>query len=127
MNCTKKEISHTSPLDPDAYIENGERAFSMYNKFSSPHQQGEVSQNASPRLSPLSSQMSLPFTSAKYSPTSPCSTPPLPGVSQSPPHLAKLFPRQDLRSPKVKVKTRCLLVTVLALIILPLPLNPTTP
>nr|XP_021336847.1 sorbin and SH3 domain-containing protein 2 isoform X4 [Danio rerio] len=65
-------------------------------------EQGEVSQNASPRLSPLSSQMSLPFTSAKYSPTSPCSTPPLPGVSQSPPHLAKLFPRQDLRSPKVK-------------------------
>ncbi|XP_073778058.1 sorbin and SH3 domain-containing protein 1 isoform X25 [Danio rerio] len=65
-------------------------------------EQGEVSQNASPRLSSLSSQMSLPFTSAKYSPTSPCSTPPLPGVSQSPPHLAKLFPRQDLRSPKVK-------------------------
>ncbi|XP_052430784.1 sorbin and SH3 domain-containing protein 1 isoform X2 [Carassius gibelio] len=68
-------------------------------------EQGEVSQNASPRLSPLSSQMSLPFTlpsSAKYSPPSPRSTPPLPGVSQSPPPSAKLFPRQDLRSPKVK-------------------------
>uniref|UniRef100_A0A8C2FQA0 Sorbin and SH3 domain containing 2b n=1 Tax=Cyprinus carpio TaxID=7962 RepID=A0A8C2FQA0_CYPCA len=68
-------------------------------------EQGEVSQNASPRLSPLSSQMSLPFTppsSAKYSPPSPCSTPPLPGVSQSPPPSAKPFSRQDLRSPKVK-------------------------
>ncbi|XP_050983948.1 sorbin and SH3 domain-containing protein 1 isoform X3 [Labeo rohita] len=68
-------------------------------------EQGEVSQNASPRLSPLSSQMSLPFTlpsSAKYSPPSPRSTPPLPGVSQSPPPSAKLFSRQDLRSPKVK-------------------------
>ncbi|XP_059371526.1 sorbin and SH3 domain-containing protein 2 [Carassius carassius] len=68
-------------------------------------EQGEVSQNASPRLSPLSSQMSLPFTlpsSAKYSPPSPRSTPTLPGVSQSPPPSAKLFPRQDLRSPKVK-------------------------
>uniref|UniRef100_A0A8C2Q0Z6 Sorbin and SH3 domain containing 2b n=1 Tax=Cyprinus carpio TaxID=7962 RepID=A0A8C2Q0Z6_CYPCA len=67
--------------------------------------QGEVSQNASPRLSPLSSQMSLPFTlpsSSKYSPPSPRSTPPLPGVSQSPPPSAKLFSRQDLRSPKVK-------------------------
>uniref|UniRef100_A0A8C1G6E7 Sorbin and SH3 domain containing 2b n=1 Tax=Cyprinus carpio TaxID=7962 RepID=A0A8C1G6E7_CYPCA len=67
--------------------------------------QGEVSQNASPCLSPLSSQMSLPFTlpsSAKYSPPSPRSTPPLPGVSQSPPPSAKLFSRQDLRSPKVK-------------------------
>uniref|UniRef100_A0A8C2JNX8 Sorbin and SH3 domain containing 2b n=1 Tax=Cyprinus carpio TaxID=7962 RepID=A0A8C2JNX8_CYPCA len=68
-------------------------------------EQGEVSQNASPRLSPLSSQMSLPFTlpsSSKYSPPSPRSTPPLPGVSQSPPPSAKLFSRQDLRSPKVK-------------------------
>ncbi|XP_016423379.1 sorbin and SH3 domain-containing protein 2-like [Sinocyclocheilus rhinocerous] len=68
-------------------------------------EQGEVSQNASPRLSPLSSQMSLLFTlpsSAKYSPPSPRSTPPLPGVSQSPPPSAKLFSRQDLRSPKVK-------------------------
>ncbi|XP_016301916.1 sorbin and SH3 domain-containing protein 2-like [Sinocyclocheilus anshuiensis] len=68
-------------------------------------EQGEVSQNASPRLSPLSSQMSLPFklpSSAKYSPPSPRSTPPLPGVSQSPPPSAKLFSRQDLRSPKVK-------------------------
>uniref|UniRef100_A0A8C1TGR6 Sorbin and SH3 domain containing 2b n=1 Tax=Cyprinus carpio TaxID=7962 RepID=A0A8C1TGR6_CYPCA len=68
-------------------------------------EQGEVSQNASPCLSPLSSQMSLPFTlpsSAKYSPPSPRSTPPLPGVSQSPPPSAKLFSRQDLRSPKVK-------------------------
>uniref|UniRef100_A0A8C1S3F5 Sorbin and SH3 domain containing 2b n=1 Tax=Cyprinus carpio TaxID=7962 RepID=A0A8C1S3F5_CYPCA len=67
--------------------------------------QGEVSQNASPRLSPLSSQMSLPFTppsSAKYSPTSPRSTPPLPGVSQSPPPSEKPFSQQDLRSPKVK-------------------------
>uniref|UniRef100_A0A8C1JF53 Sorbin and SH3 domain containing 2b n=1 Tax=Cyprinus carpio TaxID=7962 RepID=A0A8C1JF53_CYPCA len=67
--------------------------------------QGEVSQNASPRLSPLSSQMSLPFTppsSAKYSPPSLRSTPPLPGVSQSPPPSAKPFSRQDLRSPKVK-------------------------
>uniref|UniRef100_A0A9J7X302 Sorbin and SH3 domain containing 2 n=1 Tax=Cyprinus carpio carpio TaxID=630221 RepID=A0A9J7X302_CYPCA len=67
--------------------------------------QGEVSQNASPRLSPLSSQMSLPFTppsSAKYSPPSPRSTPPLPGVSQSPPPSEKPFSRQDLRSPKVK-------------------------
>uniref|UniRef100_A0A8C1JFQ7 Sorbin and SH3 domain containing 2b n=1 Tax=Cyprinus carpio TaxID=7962 RepID=A0A8C1JFQ7_CYPCA len=84
-------------------------------------EQGEVSQNASPRLSPLSSQMSLPFTppsSAKYSPPSLRSTPPLPGVSQSPPPSAKPFSRQDLRSPKVKVKTRCLLVTVLALILL---------
>uniref|UniRef100_A0A9J7Y5W8 Sorbin and SH3 domain containing 2 n=1 Tax=Cyprinus carpio carpio TaxID=630221 RepID=A0A9J7Y5W8_CYPCA len=68
-------------------------------------EQGEVSQNASPRLSPLSSQMSLPFTppsSAKYSPPSPRSTPPLPGVSQSPPPSEKPFSRQDLRSPKVK-------------------------
>uniref|UniRef100_A0A8C1S1K1 Sorbin and SH3 domain containing 2b n=1 Tax=Cyprinus carpio TaxID=7962 RepID=A0A8C1S1K1_CYPCA len=68
-------------------------------------EQGEVSQNASPRLSPLSSQMSLPFTppsSAKYSPTSPRSTPPLPGVSQSPPPSEKPFSQQDLRSPKVK-------------------------
>ncbi|KAL1246873.1 hypothetical protein QQF64_034751 [Cirrhinus molitorella] len=68
-------------------------------------EQGEVSQNASPRLSPLSSQMSLPFTlpsSAKYSPPSPSSTPPLPGVSQSPPPFAKPFSRQDLRSQKVK-------------------------
>ncbi|XP_073676165.1 sorbin and SH3 domain-containing protein 2 isoform X1 [Garra rufa] len=68
-------------------------------------EQGDVSQNASPRLSPLSSQMSLPFTlpsSAKYSPPSPRSTPPLPGVSQSPPPSAKLFSRQDLRSSKVK-------------------------
>ncbi|XP_052470709.1 sorbin and SH3 domain-containing protein 2-like isoform X3 [Carassius gibelio] len=68
-------------------------------------EQGEVSQNASPRLSPLSSQMSLPSTlpsSAKYSPPSPHSTPPLPGVSQSPPPSAKLFSRQDLRSPKAK-------------------------
>ncbi|XP_016366645.1 sorbin and SH3 domain-containing protein 2-like [Sinocyclocheilus rhinocerous] len=68
-------------------------------------EQGEVSQNASPRLSPPSSQMSLLFTlpsSAKYSPPSPRSTPPLPGVSQSPPPSAKLFSRQDLRSPKVK-------------------------
>uniref|UniRef100_A0A8C1JFK9 Sorbin and SH3 domain containing 2b n=1 Tax=Cyprinus carpio TaxID=7962 RepID=A0A8C1JFK9_CYPCA len=68
-------------------------------------EQGEVSQNASPRLSPLSSQMSLPFTppsSAKYSPPSLRSTPPLPGVSQSPPPSAKPFSRQDLRSPKVK-------------------------
>ncbi|XP_067242092.1 sorbin and SH3 domain-containing protein 1 isoform X3 [Chanodichthys erythropterus] len=51
------------------------------------------------------SEMSLPFTqpsSAKYSPPSPRSTPPLPGVSQSPPPSAKLFPRQDLRSSKVK-------------------------
>ncbi|KTF72932.1 hypothetical protein cypCar_00037702, partial [Cyprinus carpio] len=50
-------------------------------------------------------EMSLPFTlpsSAKYSPPSPRSTPPLPGVSQSPPPSAKLFSRQDLRSPKVK-------------------------
>ncbi|XP_048032821.1 sorbin and SH3 domain-containing protein 2 isoform X4 [Megalobrama amblycephala] len=51
------------------------------------------------------SEMSLPFTqpsSAKYSPPSPRSTPPLPGVSQSPPPSAKLFSRQDLRSSKVK-------------------------
>ncbi|XP_051774400.1 sorbin and SH3 domain-containing protein 2 isoform X8 [Ctenopharyngodon idella] len=50
-------------------------------------------------------EMSLSFTqpsSAKYSPPSPRSTPPLPGVSQSPPPSAKLFSRQDLRSPKVK-------------------------
>uniref|UniRef100_A0A8C2JT12 Sorbin and SH3 domain containing 2b n=1 Tax=Cyprinus carpio TaxID=7962 RepID=A0A8C2JT12_CYPCA len=50
-------------------------------------------------------EMSLPFTlpsSSKYSPPSPRSTPPLPGVSQSPPPSAKLFSRQDLRSPKVK-------------------------
>uniref|UniRef100_A0A672QE23 Sorbin and SH3 domain containing 2 n=1 Tax=Sinocyclocheilus grahami TaxID=75366 RepID=A0A672QE23_SINGR len=68
-------------------------------------EQGKVSQNASPRLSPLSSQMSLLFTlpsSAKYSPPSPRSTPPLPGVSQSPPPSAKLFSPQDLCSPKVK-------------------------
>ncbi|XP_051774398.1 sorbin and SH3 domain-containing protein 1 isoform X7 [Ctenopharyngodon idella] len=52
-------------------------------------------------------EMSLSFTqpsSAKYSPPSPRSTPPLPGVSQSPPPSAKLFSRQDLRSPKVKLK-----------------------
>ncbi|KAK9963025.1 hypothetical protein ABG768_006248 [Culter alburnus] len=51
------------------------------------------------------SEMSLPFTqpsSAKYSPPSPRSTPPLPGVSQSPPPSAKLFSRPDLRSSKVK-------------------------
>ncbi|CAM4613364.1 unnamed protein product [Leuciscus chuanchicus] len=56
-------------------------------------------------LPPLSSQISLQFTqpsSAKYSPPSPRYTPPLPGVSQSPPLSAKLFSRQDLRSPKVK-------------------------
>ncbi|KAA0709316.1 Sorbin and SH3 domain-containing protein 2 [Triplophysa tibetana] len=50
-------------------------------------------------------EMSLPFilpTSAKYSPPSPRSTPPLPGVSQSPPLSAKLSSRQDFRSQKVK-------------------------
>ncbi|XP_056092220.1 sorbin and SH3 domain-containing protein 1 isoform X14 [Rhinichthys klamathensis goyatoka] len=50
-------------------------------------------------------EISLQFTqpsSAKYSPPSPRYTPPLPGVSQSPPLSAKLFSRQDLRSPKVK-------------------------
>ncbi|KAK2891245.1 hypothetical protein Q8A67_013888 [Cirrhinus molitorella] len=50
-------------------------------------------------------EMSLSFTlpsSAKYSPPSPSSTPPLPGVSQSPPPFAKPFSRQDLRSQKVK-------------------------
>ncbi|XP_077092174.1 sorbin and SH3 domain-containing protein 1 isoform X2 [Siphateles boraxobius] len=50
-------------------------------------------------------EISLKFTqpsSAKYSPPSPRYTPPLPGVSQSPPLSAKLFSRQDLRSPKVK-------------------------
>ncbi|XP_051505974.1 sorbin and SH3 domain-containing protein 2-like [Myxocyprinus asiaticus] len=68
-------------------------------------EQSEVSQNASPRLSPLSSQMSMPFilaTSSKYSPSSPCTTPPLPGVSESPPPSAKLSFRQELRSSKVK-------------------------
>ncbi|XP_051945029.1 sorbin and SH3 domain-containing protein 2-like [Xyrauchen texanus] len=68
-------------------------------------EQGEVSQNDSPRLSPLSSQMSMQFilpTSPKYSPTSPCTTPPLPGVSQTPPPSAKLSFRQELRSQKVK-------------------------
>ncbi|XP_057205309.1 sorbin and SH3 domain-containing protein 2 isoform X1 [Triplophysa rosa] len=50
-------------------------------------------------------EMSLPYilpTSAKYSPPSPRSTPPLPGVSQSPPPSAKLSSRQDFRSQKVK-------------------------
>ncbi|XP_073710277.1 sorbin and SH3 domain-containing protein 1 isoform X5 [Misgurnus anguillicaudatus] len=63
--------------------------------------EGEVSLNASPRLSPLSFQM-LPFILPKYSPSSPRSTPPLPGVSQSPPPSGKLSFRQELRSQKVK-------------------------
>ncbi|TRY56555.1 hypothetical protein DNTS_022802 [Danionella cerebrum] len=79
-------------------------------------QQGEVSQNASPSLFPLSSQMpSLPFalpSAATYSSPSPRSTPTLPGVSHSPPQSAKLFPRHDLRSTKVKPVLRRDIVVV---------------
>lgn len=34
LNCTKKiNKSHTSPVDPEAFVEHDERAFSMYNCF----------------------------------------------------------------------------------------------
>lgn len=121
-----RKNAHFKPLNTEASVENYKHVFSLYSCFSL-----HISRVKFPKmplhmsLPPLSSQISLQFTqpsSAKYSPPSPRYTPPLPGVSQSPPLSAKLFSRQDLRSPKVKVKTRCLLVTVVVLIILYPPL-----
>ncbi|KAG9347001.1 hypothetical protein JZ751_005928 [Albula glossodonta] len=66
-------------------------------------QEAEVAAGARPRLSTSPSLHARPPTSPKPSPPSPRSTPPLPGVSRSsPPLSAKLSPRLETRSPKIK-------------------------
>ncbi|MCI4380022.1 hypothetical protein PGIGA_G00235210 [Pangasianodon gigas] len=66
--------------------------------------------------SPISSKplSSTPPASPKFSSPTPRSTPPLPGVSHSPPPSSK-----QLRSPKVKVKRRCSTVTFLKNLLYP--------
>ncbi|XP_028815602.1 sorbin and SH3 domain-containing protein 2 isoform X4 [Denticeps clupeoides] len=102
---------------PELYIEEGTSDKSRVpnkllasNIFTPVHtaaaeQQAMVTQGAPLHLSSPTLQQSITSplsTSPKSSPSSPASTPPLPGVSHSPPPSSKQYPRQETRSPKPK-------------------------